>query len=1102
MKFKKKYIAAGSAVILSLSLCVYALNQHSQQANTDKNRVSYVNGNKDTKKTENLTPDQVSQKEGIQAEQIVIKITDQGYVTSHGDHYHYYNGKVPFDALFSEELLMKDPNYQLKDQDIVSEVKGGYIIKVDGKYYVYLKDQAHAENVRTKDEINRQKQEHGQDEKGTNAEVSVAKSQGRYTTDDGYVFNASDIIKDTGDGYIVPHGGHYHFIPKSDLSAGELAAAKAYLSGNTTALSQPLSVTPNNGVTAADDGYVFNPNDIVRDTGDAYIVRHGDHYHYIPKSSLNNPPSHSNAEEVGSSSSSVLSNATSHIHHEEEDGHGFDANRIISEDSEGFVMTHGDHNHYFFKKDLTAEQIKAAQDHLRGKTPVTPSPAHDDDDDHDEDAHGHHHEEHGHGFDANRIISEDSEGFVMTHGDHNHYFFKKDLTPEQIKAAQDHLKGVRTGTPSFTNDENHESVESLVSKIEKVQKELNDLTSANSMTNLPKSDNKTATENTNTKLTEKQFSGIHYRTSDGFLFDGNHIIGTSGENLLVAHNGNMKDIHVIPFEQLVHTKWENLIPKEHLEAAKARYNGTATAPKVEHHHDDATKPAEMSDLDKKIEEKIAGIMKQYGVKRESIVVNKEKNAIIYPHGDHHHADPIDEHKPVGIGHSHSNYELFKPEEGVAKKEGNKVYTGEELASVVKLLKNSTFNNQNFTLANGQKRVSFSFPPELEKKLGTNMMVKLTTPDGKTIEKLSGKVFGDGVGNIANFELDKPYLPGQTFKYTITSKDYPEVNYEGTFTVPSSLAYNMASRTIFYPFHAGDTYLRVKPQFAVPKGTDALVRVFDEFHGNAYLENNYKVGEINLPIPKLNQGTTITAGNKIPVTFMANAYLDNQSTYIVEVPILEKENQTDKPSVLPQFKGNKTQENSKPDEKVEEPKTSEKVEKEKLPETGNSTSNSTLEEAPTVDPVQEKVAKFAESYGMKLENVLFNMDGTIELHLPSGEVIKKNMADFTGEVPQGNGDNKPADSLPEAPKPNEKPVKPENSADNGMLNPEGNVASDPMLDPALEEAPAVDPVQEKVAKFAANYGLGLDSVIFNMDGTIELRLPSGEVVKKNLSDLTA
>ncbi|HEU3132006.1 TPA: pneumococcal-type histidine triad protein, partial [Streptococcus pneumoniae] len=49
------------------------------------------------------------------------------------------------------------------------------------------KDQAHAENVRTKDEINRQKQEHGKDDKGASAEVSVAKLQGRYTTDDGYI---------------------------------------------------------------------------------------------------------------------------------------------------------------------------------------------------------------------------------------------------------------------------------------------------------------------------------------------------------------------------------------------------------------------------------------------------------------------------------------------------------------------------------------------------------------------------------------------------------------------------------------------------------------------------------------------------------------------------------------------------------------------------------------------------------------------------------------------------------------------------------------------------------------------------------------------------
>ena len=453
MKINKKYLA-GSAVVLALSVCVYALNQHQAPEKKESNRVSYVDGKEsEAKKNESLTPDQVSKKEGIEAEQIVVKITDQGYVTSHGDHFHYYNGKVPFDAIFSEELVMKDPSYQLRDEHIVNEIKGGYIIKVDGKYYVYLKNASQAENIRTKEQIEKQKQEHTSDQKNDSKEVVAARAQGRYTTDDGYVFNASDIIEDTGDAYIVPHGGHFHYIPKSDLSAGELAAAKAYLSGNSSALSQPLSLTPNNGVSAADDGYVFNPNDIVRDTGDAYIVRHGDHYHYIPKSSLNNHQAQSNTPRLESPSNSTPNNPLPHVHHEEEEhDHGFDANRIISEDSEGFVMSHGDHNHYFFKKDLTPEQIKAAQDHLKAKSPVTPSPSHED---HDEDEHDHHHgEDHDHGFDADRVISEDAAGFIMSHGDHNHYFFKKDLSPAQIKAAQDHLYGNKH---SETSPDNHSS---------------------------------------------------------------------------------------------------------------------------------------------------------------------------------------------------------------------------------------------------------------------------------------------------------------------------------------------------------------------------------------------------------------------------------------------------------------------------------------------------------------------------------------------------------------------------------------------------------------------------------------------------------------------
>ncbi|MDR9570746.1 pneumococcal-type histidine triad protein [Streptococcus pneumoniae] len=523
MKINKKKLAAGAAVVLSLSLCIYALNQHQTGENKDTNRVSYVDGKQDTQKTETQTPDQVSKKEDIQAEQIVVKITDQGYVTSHGDHFHYYNGKVPFDAIFSEELLMKDANYQLKDADIVNEIKGGYIIKVDGKYYVYLKDVAHADNVRSKDEIERQKQGHTHDAPTSNSAVALAQSQGRYTTDDGYIFNASDIIEDTGDAYIVPHGGHYHYIPKSSLSASELAAAQAYLSGtrkqpsvtdyrpstngtgqtpkpiqqaeipsnkseSLQSLLQQLYALPSTQRYTESDGLTFDPAKISSRTPSGVAIPHGNHYHFIPYTKLSaleekiarmipltsdsekptpleNPSkpaekptqqNHHHEQDGDHGSQAPKHDEHEHdAHHDEDHDHGFDANRVISEDDQGFVMSHGDHNHYFFKKDLTAEQIKAAQNHLKSKTPSVPSPAHDDE--HDKDNHGNHRDEdHDHGFDANRVISEDEQGFVMSHGDHNHYFFKKDLTAEQIKSAQDHLRGKTPVTPSPAHDDEHD----------------------------------------------------------------------------------------------------------------------------------------------------------------------------------------------------------------------------------------------------------------------------------------------------------------------------------------------------------------------------------------------------------------------------------------------------------------------------------------------------------------------------------------------------------------------------------------------------------------------------------------------------------------------
>lgn len=338
MKINKKYLA-GSAAALILSVCSYELGLYQARTVKENNRVSYIDGKQAAQKTENLTPDEVSKREGINAEQIVIKITDQGYVTSHGDHYHYYNGKVPYDAIISEELLMKDPNYRLKDEDIVSEVKGGYVIKVDGKYYVYLKDAAHADNVRTKEEINRQKQEHSQHrEGGTSAndgEVALARSQGRYTTDDGYIFNASDIIEDTGDAYIVPHGDHYHYIPKSELSASELAAAEAFLTGRSGQSKTPTYRRTNNNSASSD------------------VDRWSPSYNNQGSGYTNTNTSNNSSDDSQASQSDDIDGLLRQLYklslsqrHVESDGLVFDPAQITSRTARGVAVPHGNHYHF------------------------------------------------------------------------------------------------------------------------------------------------------------------------------------------------------------------------------------------------------------------------------------------------------------------------------------------------------------------------------------------------------------------------------------------------------------------------------------------------------------------------------------------------------------------------------------------------------------------------------------------------------------------------------------------------------------------------------------------------------------------------------------
>ncbi|EHJ56485.1 streptococcal histidine triad protein [Streptococcus urinalis FB127-CNA-2] len=257
----KKIIGAATAAVLLFSACSYELGRY-QAVQSQDNSISYVKRHhKPIKSAKNSdkSPDQISKEEGISAEQIVVKITDKGYVTSHGDHFHFYNGKVPYDALISEDLIMKDPNYVFKKSDVINEVKDGYIIKVNGNYDLYLKPGSKRQNVRTKEQIAEQAAKGAKEAKqkahnhnksssdtATVKAINQAKKEGRYTTDDGYIFSPTDVIDDMGDAFLVPHGNHFHYIPKKDLSPSELSAAQAYWNSKTGKSKVNHAVNQNN----------------------------------------------------------------------------------------------------------------------------------------------------------------------------------------------------------------------------------------------------------------------------------------------------------------------------------------------------------------------------------------------------------------------------------------------------------------------------------------------------------------------------------------------------------------------------------------------------------------------------------------------------------------------------------------------------------------------------------------------------------------------------------------------------------------------------------------------------------------------------------------
>ena len=438
---------------------------------------------------------------------VVSEITEDGYVTLHGDHSHYEKGLVPYNAKILDSLVYKNKDYKLKNEDIQYELAEGYVIKVNGKYYYYPKEGITQNNVvdeSTGKEISAHAHHHHY-----HGESNESKGSG-----DNYTFNPKDIVSETQDGYVVRHGDHFHYIKKSELSASQLSQAKE--SGvNPSLASSAAGVT-----TPTSDGYIFKgESDIIGRNSFGFIVQHGNHQHIIPYSQLrgtqweyllNNQgttTNNTNTTVVNTPKTNIV-NDNHHDHHEDSSDHGddykFDPKDIVAEDENGYTVRHGDHFHYIPKNKVEkpAETVKPA--------PAIPTPSLPD---------------------VNKV--------------------KKPA--ETVKPAP------AIPTPTLP-------------EVNKVEKPVEDVKPAPVIPtpSLPevKNEEKPKVEEPVVRPSVLSFAGVQFETSDGFILNENTVGTPTSLGLVIDHNGHQ---HFVYYKQLVNSKFEKLIPEKYLEQAKKEY---------------------------------------------------------------------------------------------------------------------------------------------------------------------------------------------------------------------------------------------------------------------------------------------------------------------------------------------------------------------------------------------------------------------------------------------------------------------------------------------------------------------------------------------------
>ena len=456
---------------------------------------------------------------------VVSEITEDGYVTLHGDHSHYEKGLVPYNAKILDSLVYKNKDYKLKNEDIQYELAEGYVIKVNGKYYYYPKEGITQNNVvdeNTGKEISASAHHHHH-----HGESSESKGSG-----DNYTFNPKDIVSETQDGYVVRHGDHFHYIKKSELSASQLSQAKE--SGvNPSLASSAAGVT-----TPTSDGYIFKgESDIIGRNSFGFIVQHGSHQHIIPYSQLRGTQWEYLLNDQGTTSNNTnttvvntpRTNTVNDNHHEHSSEHGddykFDPKDIVSEDENGYTVRHGDHFHYIPKNKVetpaeTDKPVPAIPTPSLPKvekvveivkpTPVIPTPTLPE---------------------VNKV----------------------EKPTEVIKPAP------VIPTPSLPE----------VNKVEKPTEAAKPAPAIPTPT-LPevKNEEKPKVEEPVVRPSILSFAGVQFKTSDGFVLNENTVGTPTSLGLVVDHNGHQ---HFVYYKQLVNSKFEKLIPEKYLEQAKKEY---------------------------------------------------------------------------------------------------------------------------------------------------------------------------------------------------------------------------------------------------------------------------------------------------------------------------------------------------------------------------------------------------------------------------------------------------------------------------------------------------------------------------------------------------